>query len=172
MLVAWVTYRWSLSAAPPWGWRTRTCWGWRGSRHPCHPQRPLVEATRTARCRCGSGCPRLMRSASSELPCDVRDALDCVMSSVILACNQNEVNQRVTSWTGLKMEGQSYYQGAVAPSTEIQNRDTLRSRINYGQNITSRVRWWVVGESKQRSRGIRVQDPYRYTSLQLFGSLN
>ena len=37
--------------------------------------------------------PKLMRSASCELPCDVRDALDCVMSSVILACNQNEANQ-------------------------------------------------------------------------------
>ena len=37
--------------------------------------------------------PRLMRSASSELPCDVRDALDCVMSSVILAYKNNQVNK-------------------------------------------------------------------------------
>ena len=49
--------------------------------------------------------PRLMRSASSELPCDVRDALDCVISSVILACNRNQVNQRVTLWRGFSVDG-------------------------------------------------------------------
>ena len=72
--------------------------------------------------------PKLMRSASSELPWDVRDALDCVMSSVILACNQNEANQRVTSWRELRMDDpvieQSFYRDAVPPSTELQNQDS------------------------------------------------